>query len=109
MASPPVDCSSKTSEDLIEGIVGGPVESPQTTSSTAGPTASENPTLSPTAGPTPSPTRSPVLPSHPFNTNAELRAAIKEYLDQGCTDDLNCQARSDYGGAVSRLWCSSIV
>jgi len=115
MASPPVDCSSKTSEDSIEGIAGGPVESSQTTSSTAGPTGtptqspSENPTPSPTAGPTPSPTPSPVLPSHPFATNAELKAAINEYLGQGCPNDLNCQARSDYGGAVSRAFYLSMV
>ena len=45
-----------------------------------------------------------------FTTNSELRTAIKEYLspEQGCTTDLNCLARTLYGGAVSRLWCSSM-
>ena len=47
-----------------------------------------------------------VLPSNNkggFTTNAELRTAIREYIDQGCPSDANCQARSDYGGAVSPL------
>ena len=39
-----------------------------------------------------------------FNTNSELRTAIKEYLSQGCTTDMYCQARSNYRGSVSRLW-----
>ena len=39
-----------------------------------------------------------------FNTNSELRTAIKEYLSQGCTPDMYCQARSNYRGSVSRLW-----
>ena len=47
--------------------------------------------------------------SYPFTTNTELRDAIKEYLGQGCTSNLNCQARSDYGGAVSPSWCSPFV
>ena len=49
-----------------------------------------------------------VLPSNNkgpdrFTTNAELRTAIKKYLEQGCPSDANCQARSIYGGAVSSL------
>ena len=36
-----------------------------------------------------------------FTTNSELRTAVQEYLGQDCSIDLNCQARSDYGGAVS--------
>ena len=50
------------------------------------------------------PTNIPInLPTgpHQFTTNSELRTAIKEYLGQGCPSDANCQARSDYGGAVS--------
>ena len=43
-----------------------------------------------------------------FTTNSGLRTAIQEYLDQGrgqgCTNDLNCNARYAYGGAVSRFW-----
>ena len=42
---------------------------------------------------------------HPFTTNSELSTAIKQYLSQGCSSDLNCQARSDYGGAVSSSLC----
>ena len=40
---------------------------------------------------------------HQFTTNAELKTAIREYLDQGCPTNANCQARSTYGGAVSPL------
>ena len=46
---------------------------------------------------------------HKFTTTPELKTAIKEYLGQGCASDLNCQARSDYGGAVSPSWCSPLV
>ena len=48
------------------------------------------------------PTNLPTGP-HQFTANSELRTAIKEYLGQGCPTDANCQARSDYGGAVSPL------
>ena len=49
-----------------------------------------------------------VLPSNnkgpdQFTTKSELETAIWEYLEQGCPTDVNCQARSDYGGAVSPL------
>mmetsp|Transcript_33060 Transcript_33060/g.75500 ORF Transcript_33060/g.75500 Transcript_33060/m.75500 type:complete len:812 (-) Transcript_33060:177-2612(-) len=97
--------SSKTSEDSIDATVAGAAESSPTASPTSGPTGtptqspSNNPTLSPTAGPTPSPTRSPVLPGQ-FTTNAELRTAIQEYLSQGCRSNSNCQARTDYNGAI---------
>ena len=40
---------------------------------------------------------------HQFTTNAELKTAIREYLDQGCPTNANCQAHSTYGGAVSPL------
>ena len=40
-------------------------------------------------------------PRRPFATNSELKTAIKEYLGQGCSSDVNCPARSNYGGAVS--------
>ena len=40
-----------------------------------------------------------------FITNSELRTAVQEYLGQSCSSDVNCQARSDYGGAVSPSWC----
>lgn len=45
-------------------------------------------------------TTSPV-PKGQFRTNEELRIAIREYLEQDCTT--TCDARSDYGGAVSPL------
>ena len=50
--------------------------------------------------PTNIPTNLPTRP-HQFTANSELRTAIQEYLGQGCPSDANCQARSDYGGAVS--------
>ena len=53
--------------------------------------------LQPTNIPTNLPTR------HQFAWTLELRTAIREYLGQGCPSDANCQARSDYGGAVSPL------
>ena len=65
-----------------------------------------------------------VLPSNnkgrpdQFTTQSELETAIREYLGQGCPTDLNCQARSVYGGAVSlcdvlpwsvyHIWSSNI-
>ncbi|EJK51747.1 hypothetical protein THAOC_29056, partial [Thalassiosira oceanica] len=78
---------------------------------TLSPTNIDTPTISPmpttgtptiTAPPTslsPSPSPPPVPTMHPFTTNAELRAAIQEYLSQGCPSDANCQAPSTYGGA----------
>ena len=80
------------------GQMSGYCLSKVTPSPTPSPTLSPQPTLSPTPPPTP----------HSFTTNSELRTAIQEYLSQGCTTDVNCQARSDYSGAVSRVWCSSI-
>ena len=66
------------------------------------------PTLSPTLKPTLSP--QPTLPPpFPFTTNSELRTAIKDYLSQNCTNVSTCQARTDYGGAVSRVCCTSTV
>ena len=56
----------------------------------------------PGQGPTNIPINLPTR-SHQFATNFEVRDAIKEYLGQGCPTDANCQARSDYGGAVSPL------
>ena len=47
--------------------------------------------------------------SYWFKTHSELRTAIQEYLSQGCTADMYCQARSDYGGAVSIVLRSSIA
>ena len=65
-----------------------------------------------------------VLPSNnkgrpdQFTTKSELQTAIWEYLEQGCPTDVNCQARSVYGGAVSlcdvlpwsvyHIWSSNI-
>ncbi|EJK65095.1 hypothetical protein THAOC_14098, partial [Thalassiosira oceanica] len=59
------------------------------------------PSLQPTEMPT-GVTNSPppVSTMHPFTTNLELRAAIQEYLSQGCPSDANCQATSTYGGAI---------
>ena len=45
----------------------------------------------------------------PFATNSELRNAVKQYLGQGCSNDVNCQARSDYGGAVSPSGCCALI
>ncbi|EJK64311.1 hypothetical protein THAOC_14969 [Thalassiosira oceanica] len=55
-----------------------------------------------------SPTPPPVSSKHQFTTNTELRDAIKEYLGQDCPSDLNCQARSDYGGAIGEWDVSSV-
>ncbi|EJK63918.1 hypothetical protein THAOC_15398 [Thalassiosira oceanica] len=43
-----------------------------------------------------------------FTINTELRDAIKEYLGQDCPSDLNCQARSNYGGAIGEWDVSSV-
>ena len=52
----------------------------------------------------------PFAPESPGGPpNYELITAVKEYLEQGCSSDLNCQARFDYGGAVSPFWCSPVV
>ncbi|EJK55296.1 hypothetical protein THAOC_24985, partial [Thalassiosira oceanica] len=69
-----------------------PTNSPMPTTGT--PTITAPPT---SVSPSPSPP--PVPTMHPFTTNAELRAAIQEYLSQGCPSDANCQATSTYGGA----------
>ena len=91
-------------------------QSPITPNPTPEPATSptSGPTLSPTTSPTtPLPTTSPSMSMSPtqdtFSTNSELRTAIQEYLGQGCSSDLNCQARSDYGGVVSPLWCCAFV
>ncbi|EJK71409.1 hypothetical protein THAOC_07156 [Thalassiosira oceanica] len=39
-------------------------------------------------------------PSCTLLTNTDLKNAIRDYLNQGCTDNPNCQARTDYGGAI---------
>ena len=46
-----------------------------------------------------------------FTTTSELRTAIQEYLslEQNCATNVTCQARSDYGGAVSIVLRSSLV
>ncbi|EJK53998.1 hypothetical protein THAOC_26458, partial [Thalassiosira oceanica] len=61
------------------------------------------PTLAPSQQPTPSPTTAPL------DTNAKLRTAIQEYLSQGCTNDVNCQARSKYGGTIGNWDVSRVA
>ena len=78
---------------------------------------SSQPSSSPSDGISMSPTSKPTLslqPTYtpfPFTTNSELRTAIKEYLslEQNCATNVTCQARSDYGGAVSIVLRSSLV
>jgi len=66
------------------------------------PSLSRNPTISPTT------TSSPSKWRYAFSNDSgvDIQTAIDEYLNQDCKTDLDCQARKDYGGAVSRERCS---
>ncbi|EJK45727.1 hypothetical protein THAOC_35645 [Thalassiosira oceanica] len=112
-SSSPVILSSSPTPPPSVGPTAQPSAKPMSSSPSTSPSIS--PSVSPTSSPTSSPTASPsVSPSSSpsgspsvkpsvsfkFTTNAELRTAIREYLSQGCPDDANCQAHSDYGDTI---------
>ncbi|EJK44186.1 hypothetical protein THAOC_37298 [Thalassiosira oceanica] len=112
-SSSPVILSSSPTPPPSVGPTAQPSAKPMSSSPSASPTISPSvsPTNSPSSSPTASPSVSPSLSpsgspsvkpsvSFKFTTNAELRTAIREYLSQGCPDDANCQAHSDYGDTI---------
>ncbi|EJK76555.1 hypothetical protein THAOC_01677, partial [Thalassiosira oceanica] len=117
---------SPTAKPFTEGPSSSPTARPTTGSPSVSPSSSptaraspsERPSVSPTDTPSSSPTKIPTLapsqqptpsPTTALTTNAELRTAIQEYLSQGCTNDVNCQARSKYGGAIGNWDVSRVT